>query len=141
VNSRNEWESLVDHFSLPKQCVNCGVGLKQIYLRLRSCFRRVCIRILGNSLPILRKRRHSCMTVKMALNMQQQITIAAWAVSYANDRETARLRWSMSSGMFSIASMMRSRRSRRRCTNCTLYACSLRRLWTIRCNVDFERET
>ncbi|KAJ9600123.1 hypothetical protein L9F63_009580, partial [Diploptera punctata] len=25
-----------------------------------------------------------------------------------------------------------------RCTNCTLYACSLRRLWTIRCNVDFD---
>ncbi|KAJ9592709.1 hypothetical protein L9F63_015626, partial [Diploptera punctata] len=27
---------------------------------------------------------------KMALNMQQQITIAAWAITYANDREAAR---------------------------------------------------
>ncbi|KAJ9576268.1 hypothetical protein L9F63_006867, partial [Diploptera punctata] len=26
----------------------------------------------------------------MALNMQQQITIAAWATTYANDREAAR---------------------------------------------------
>ncbi|KAJ9583001.1 hypothetical protein L9F63_022659, partial [Diploptera punctata] len=26
------------------------------------------LRILGNSLPILRKRRHSCMTVKSAVN-------------------------------------------------------------------------
>ena len=26
----------------------------------------------------------------MALNMQQQITIAAWAITYANDREAAR---------------------------------------------------
>ncbi|KAJ9581824.1 hypothetical protein L9F63_003893, partial [Diploptera punctata] len=25
--------------------------------------------------------------VKMALNMQQRITIAAWAITYANDRE------------------------------------------------------
>ena len=28
--------------------------------------------------------------VKMALNMQQQITISAWAIMYANDREAAR---------------------------------------------------
>ncbi|KAJ9599482.1 hypothetical protein L9F63_010014, partial [Diploptera punctata] len=28
--------------------------------------------------------------VKMALNMQGQITIAAWAITYANDREAAR---------------------------------------------------
>ena len=28
--------------------------------------------------------------VKIALNIQQQITIAAWAITYANDREAAR---------------------------------------------------
>ena len=28
--------------------------------------------------------------VKIALNMQQQITIAAWTITYANDREAAR---------------------------------------------------
>ncbi|XP_066999631.2 AT-rich interactive domain-containing protein 2 isoform X4 [Anabrus simplex] len=33
VNSRNEWETLVDHFRLTKHCVNSGVALKQIYLR------------------------------------------------------------------------------------------------------------
>ena len=41
VNSRTEWESLVDHFCLPKHCANCGVGLKQIYLR--SAFLRITI--------------------------------------------------------------------------------------------------
>lgn len=41
VNSRNEWESLVDHFSLPKHCVNCGVGLKQIYLRYLDRYEKV----------------------------------------------------------------------------------------------------
>jgi len=41
VNARNEWESLVDHFCLPKHCANCGVGLKQIYLR--SDFPRITI--------------------------------------------------------------------------------------------------
>ncbi|GLG96119.1 AT-rich interactive domain-containing protein 2 [Gryllus bimaculatus] len=33
VNSRNEWESFVEQFKLPKHCVNSGVGLKQIYIR------------------------------------------------------------------------------------------------------------
>lgn len=33
VNSRSEWETLLEQFSLPKQCVNSGVALKQIYLR------------------------------------------------------------------------------------------------------------
>ncbi|XP_021925466.1 AT-rich interactive domain-containing protein 2 isoform X9 [Zootermopsis nevadensis] len=41
VNSRNEWESLVEHFSLPKQCANCGVGLKQIYLRHLDRYEKV----------------------------------------------------------------------------------------------------
>ncbi|XP_069680492.1 AT-rich interactive domain-containing protein 2 isoform X3 [Periplaneta americana] len=41
VNSRNEWESLVDHFCLPKHCVNCGVALKQIYLRYLDRYEKV----------------------------------------------------------------------------------------------------
>jgi hypothetical protein len=29
--------------------------------------------------------------VKMALNMQQQVTVAAWAIAYQNDGEAVRL--------------------------------------------------
>ncbi|KAI5733005.1 hypothetical protein M8J76_006582 [Diaphorina citri] len=33
VNSRNQWNSLLKEFHLPKHCVNVSVALKQIYLR------------------------------------------------------------------------------------------------------------
>jgi len=33
VNSRNEWDTLMEQFRLPKKCVNSGVALKQVYLR------------------------------------------------------------------------------------------------------------
>ncbi|XP_023289924.1 AT-rich interactive domain-containing protein 2 [Orussus abietinus] len=41
VNSRNEWTILCEQFHLPKDCVNSGVGLKQIYLRYLDRYEKV----------------------------------------------------------------------------------------------------
>ncbi|KAJ1529921.1 hypothetical protein ONE63_006650 [Megalurothrips usitatus] len=41
VNSRNEWDDLMDQFRLPQRCVNSGVALKQVYLRYLDRYEKV----------------------------------------------------------------------------------------------------
>ncbi|XP_054261438.1 AT-rich interactive domain-containing protein 2 isoform X4 [Macrosteles quadrilineatus] len=41
VNSRNEWDAVLDNFNVPKNCVNSSVALKQIYLRYLDRYEKV----------------------------------------------------------------------------------------------------
>lgn len=41
VNSRNEWDQILDEFNIPKRCVNSDVALKQIYLRYLDKYEKI----------------------------------------------------------------------------------------------------
>ncbi|KAL1110323.1 hypothetical protein AAG570_007856 [Ranatra chinensis] len=41
VNSRNEWDKVLEDFNVPKYCVNSTVGIKQIYLRYLDRYEKV----------------------------------------------------------------------------------------------------
>lgn len=41
VNSRNEWDQVLDEFNIPKHCVNSDVAIKQIYLRYLDRYEKI----------------------------------------------------------------------------------------------------